>query len=85
MEKYGINLISFNTENKSSKKNLLFEQKNNKTEIINNPSENANQEKHEELPKPVENHNNIFPSCPKCGHIAKFDTTYCLRCGYKLK
>ena len=26
-----------------------------------------------------------FPTCPKCKSIAKFNTTYCLRCGYKLE
>lgn len=26
-----------------------------------------------------------FPVCPKCNHSAKFNTTYCLRCGYKLQ
>jgi len=28
--------------------------------------------------------NNPF-TCPKCGNTSKFDTTYCLKCGYKLK
>ena len=26
-----------------------------------------------------------FPQCPNCGNIAKFNTIYCLKCGYKLK
>ena len=25
-----------------------------------------------------------FPKCPNCGNISRFNTTYCLKCGYKL-
>jgi hypothetical protein len=30
------------------------------------------------------NNQPTLPTCPKCNNIAKFNTTYCLRCGYKL-
>lgn len=29
--------------------------------------------------------NTQFTECPKCKNITKFNTTYCLRCGYKLE
>ena len=32
-------------------------------------------------PKPQQ----TFPACPKCNNVAKFNTTYCLRCGHKLQ
>ena len=31
------------------------------------------------------NQQSTFPACPKCNNIAKFNTTYCLKCGYKLQ
>lgn len=58
------------------------------SEIIQpSPEDKSNQNsntQNNELSEHCEN-KSIFPSCPKCNHTAKFNTTYCLRCGYKLQ
>ena len=45
----------------------------------------ATQSTNDKQPSRTQNKQHTFPVCPKCNNVAKFNTTYCLRCGYKLQ
>ena len=71
--------IDLDTQNVSENKK---ETSSNKEDSFENGQNNTTQPTEKEISMPI---NIQFPSCPKCNHVAKFNTTYCLRCGYKLQ
>ena len=97
LKNYGIYIESFIQDNKKTSlfdntKDLLIHTSSNKQENNNQVSQTStttqsnkpNLETNsggtaEQIPK-IE-----FPQCPKCKNITKFNTTYCVRCGYKLE
>lgn len=98
---YGITISSFKPENKkdsifNNQDDLLIrnqpqERNTNlaKTQntLPNIPQEPAQEDKSVPNTEPTENDmpKVKFPECPKCKNVTRFNTTYCLRCGYKLE
>ena len=93
LSKYGITINSFAPKtskvsifstNKQSTPQPKVEQFTTIQDQTTNTTLNTNTVTQNNQPPASESQNNKFPTCPKCNNIAKFNTTYCLRCGYKL-
>lgn len=97
LEDFGLTINYFS---KSDKKSSIFNTSKKKdssekpnsteqslTENINSIEENQNNKitTTNEQPKQLNEPQITFPTCPKCNTTAKFNTTYCLKCGYKLQ
>ena len=95
---YGITITSFEPENK---KQSIFTQNSESMILNHNHTERKDdalscQNAVMDKSQPIEQSDTVkditsdipkvkFPECPKCKNVAKFNTTYCLRCGYKLE
>ena len=98
---YGITISSFKPENQkdsifdSRDELLLRNQPGNKIVDSSNTTNPTPTVSHEveptTIPEPSEEQVPAdmpkvqFPECPKCKNVTRFNTTYCLRCGYKLE
>lgn len=99
LQDYGLTIESFTPIN-DSKKSSIFDKITEETNLTKDSSifETSNKEKvqvqHQssEVAQPEQTQSNTtqqiqnkFPVCPRCKNVAKFSTTYCLKCGYKLQ
>lgn len=98
-ENYGITISSFKPENQKDlifgdKKDLLLQnQPEEQITTASNPTvaplSNTQKSEIENIDNtkntPTESPKAQSIECPKCKNITKFNTTYCLRCGYKLE
>lgn len=97
---YGLTITSFKPENKkdsifNNRDDLLINNhsQEKKTSTINSssttptPVQVTTETITENKPEPTQadTSKTQFPECPKCKNVTKFNTTYCLRCGYKLE
>ena len=95
---YGIEIISFSPINSKSS---IFNENSNDKESVASPTTPTNITTNTNSSIALENTNTATVQqgislttsnnqvneiiCPKCNHISKFKTTYCLRCGFKLE
>ena len=97
---YGITINSFKPENKKdsifASKSDLFHTPSQEKDVttpaippIPTPTLQEQKQEANESPSTEPVKVNVpkieFPQCPKCKNVTKFNTTYCLRCGYKLE
>ncbi|MBQ7798411.1 MAG: hypothetical protein IJ371_04740 [Clostridia bacterium] len=82
------NKSTSDTQSKDS--TTIFNQQN--TQIVDSANMASTNQSNNESPKsnpsPISNVNPTsstaqLPACPKCNHISKFNTTFCIRCGHK--
>lgn len=96
---YGLTINSFQPENKKQsifdkQDNLLVntvEKTPQPTIISETPQDSSTHQTQSAQTEPISESNHTpssetkFSECPKCKNITKFNTTYCLRCGFKLE
>jgi len=97
LKDYGLTIESF-TPISDSKKSSIFDIETNVADeklsknvsifdtTNTNDVQNQPQQTNETEQEPKATQSNSNPqTCPRCKNIAKFSTTYCLKCGYKLQ
>lgn len=80
-----VSILNSNQIENSEKLKVKEEEPSSKMIEENKPNEEANETNAIKNNENSTNNNSSINTCPRCGNIAKFNTTYCLKCGYKLE